>query len=104
MGIQSSIKYMRIKFLFVALLASVGLVQAQTGTVSGKVLDKSSNLPISYATIEIKDENKIITGGITDDNGLFDIKNLQPKNYVVEVQYMGYKTFVGSADFTSGEK
>lgn len=93
---------MRITLLFVSLFASVWM-QAQTGTLSGKVTDKSSSLPISYATVSVKEDNKVITGGITDDNGLFDIKNLQLKKYTVEVQYMGYKTFTTIADFTAGK-
>lgn len=94
---------MRITLFFLALFASF-LTSAQTGTLSGKVTEKSSNLPISYATIVIKEADKVVTGGITDDNGLFDIKNLAPKNYVVEIQYMGYKTYVATADFTGGQR
>jgi outer membrane receptor protein involved in Fe transport len=94
---------MRINLFIVAFLASIGL-QAQTGTLSGKVTEKSSNLPISYATIVIKEADKVVTGGITDDNGLFDIKNLAPKHYNVEIQYMGYKTHTATADFTTGQR
>src|SRR6476660_322712 len=94
---------MQIKLLIVACLAAIGL-NAQNGTLSGKVTEKSSGLPISYATIVIKEAGKTVTGGITDDNGLFEIKNLVPKKYEVEIQYMGYKTHATSADFTTGQR
>ena len=101
MAYQSSI--MRITLLLLTLLTAVG-IQAQTGTLSGKVTDKVSGLPISYATIVVKEADKTVTGGITDDNGLFEIKNLAPKKYDVEIQYMGYKTHMAPADFSTGQR
>jgi outer membrane receptor protein involved in Fe transport len=91
---------MRLKFFIVAFFAALS-AQAQTGNLTGKVTDKATNTPISYASIVIKEEGKVLTGGITDDNGLFEIKNLAPKKYNVEVQFMGYKTFITTADFTT---
>jgi outer membrane receptor protein involved in Fe transport len=102
-SIINQINQMRITMLFLALLASV-CIQAQTGTLSGKITEKSSNLPISYATVVIKEAGKVVTGGITDDNGLFDIKNLALKKYDVEIQFMGYKTHSTTADFTAGQR
>ena len=101
---QSSIIIkMRITLLLLALIASIS-TQAQTGTLSGKIVEKSSSLPISYASIVVKEADKVITGGITDDNGLFEIKNLALKNYNVEIQYMGYKTHLTAADYTNGQR
>jgi outer membrane receptor protein involved in Fe transport len=91
---------MRIKLLLF-FLSTVFYVQSQNvGTISGKVVDKKNN-PISYATISIKEGAKVTTGGITDDNGTFQIKNLALKNYTVEIQFIGYKTSVTKADLTS---
>lgn len=74
-----------------------------SGTISGKVIDKQ-NIAISYATIAIKEGTAVITGGITDDNGEFEIKNLALKNYTIEVQFIGYKSFIAKADLSSGQK
>ena len=95
---------MRIKLLLLSLFATIFSVQAQTGSLTGKVIDKNTKQPIPYVTISLKEADKLVTGGITDDNGLFEIKNLEPKSYVVEVQFMGYKTFTSSANFTTGQK
>lgn len=64
------------------------------GTITGKVVDQITKQPLPYVNIIIKDAaKKIITGGITDDNGLFSIKNIPEGNSIVEVQFIGYKTF-----------
>ncbi len=64
------------------------------GIVSGKVVDQTTKQPLPYVNIIIKDATKkIVTGGITDDNGLFSIKNIPEGNSIVEVQFIGYKTF-----------
>ncbi|WP_425659090.1 TonB-dependent receptor domain-containing protein [Tenacibaculum ascidiaceicola] len=64
------------------------------GVITGKVVDQATKQPLPYVNIIIKDAaKKIITGGITDDNGLFSIKNIPEGNSIVEVQFIGYKTF-----------
>ncbi|CAM1346681.1 TonB-dependent receptor domain-containing protein [Tenacibaculum crassostreae] len=63
------------------------------GEISGKVVDQTTKQPLPYVNIIIKDAaKKIVTGGITDDNGLFAIKNIPEGNSTVEVQFIGYKT------------
>ncbi len=63
------------------------------GAIFGKVIDKTSKDALPYVTVIIKDNNnKTVTGGITDDGGFFNIKRLPEGNYIVEVQFIGYKT------------
>jgi uncharacterized protein YfaS (alpha-2-macroglobulin family) len=64
---------------------------SKNGLIAGKVIDKSSGKPIPYVNVSILENNKIVTGGITQDNGSFSIKNLELKNYTVEFQFIGYK-------------
>lgn len=61
-------------------------------TISGKVLDISSNLPLEYATIVIKNsETNKISGGITDIDGKFNIKS--PKGfYEISIEYISFKS------------
>ncbi|HEU4497479.1 MAG TPA: TonB dependent receptor [Flavobacterium sp.] len=93
---------MKLKLLLLALLPFAA-IQAQSNlAISGKVTDKS-NQPISYATITVKDAGAVVGGSITDDKGDFEVKNLSPKNYTVEIQFIGYKAYQGSADLTSGK-
>ncbi len=89
----------------------VGL-QAQTsapanlnlGSVSGKIIDKKTNEPIPYASVSIKDDGKIISGGITKENGSFTIKNLTLKNLTIEVQFMGYKKYINTFSLSPDNK
>ena len=65
----------------------------KTGVVYGKVIDATSNEALPYVSIIIKDAtNKITTGGITDDNGNFSIKQLPEGENSIEIQFIGYKT------------
>ena len=63
------------------------------GSISGKVIDQTTKEPLPYVNIIIKDTaNKILTGGITNDNGTFSIKNIPKGENIIEVQFIGYKT------------
>lgn len=74
------------------------------GSITGKVTDKATAEPIPYITITVKDNGTVVTGGITDDNGDFAIKNLPLKNYTVELQFMGYKTQQATANLSDTNK
>lgn len=96
---------MKLKFFLFALLGVFATAQAQNaGTVSGKITEKSNNAPISYATVSIKDNGKVVSGVNTDDNGDFTIKNLALKNYTVEIQYIGFRKYVGSIILSDNKK
>ncbi|PWL37316.1 TonB-dependent receptor [Flagellimonas aquimarina] len=64
------------------------------GTISGTVIDNTLKQPVAYAAIVIKSEDgsKTITGGITTEDGNFEIKKLPEGSFVLEVQFIGYKT------------
>ena len=103
---------MRIKLLLLCFFTTLSFIQAQNltpttsnpGSISGKVIDKNSKQPIPYVNISVKEANKIITGGITQDNGNFTIKNLELKEYVVEFQFIGYKKQTISVNITATNK
>ena len=63
------------------------------GSISGRVIDSKSNEPLPYVNIIVKSiSEEIITGSITDDEGVFDISNINDTTFIVSVQYIGYKT------------
>ena len=65
----------------------------RSGTVSGQVLDKALNEPLPYVNVVIKnDKNETVTGGITLDDGRFNITKISEGIYTLSVQYIGYKT------------
>lgn len=66
---------------------------ARDGIVTGKVMDAALNQPLPYVNIIIKNElGETLTGGITDDQGYFEIKNIPEGKNIITIQYMGYKT------------
>ena len=106
---------MRLKFLFICWLTSIASLQAQTatptatlptttGSVSGKVVDKSNGSPIPYATVTIKDNGKPINGSITKDNGGFTIDKLPLKELILEVQFMGFKKYESQITLSEDNK
>nr|WP_321414028.1 TonB-dependent receptor [uncultured Allomuricauda sp.] len=65
------------------------------GVIKGKVIDNVSNQPVAYAAVVIKSEDgtETITGGITTEDGNFEINKLPDGTFIFEVQYIGYKTY-----------
>lgn len=66
------------------------------GEIEGTVLDKNTQEHIPYANIIVKSNDILITGGITDDTGKFNLSKMALGSYTIEVQYIGYKTEVKS--------
>lgn len=65
------------------------------GTITGKVIDKTLGQPVAYAAIVIKSktDNATVTGGITKEDGTFEIKKIPEGVFILEVQFIGYKNF-----------
>lgn len=98
-------------FLFILLCISMTLhsqnitISKQgNGNIYGKIIDKNSQLPLPYVNITIKENDKIVTGTITQDNGTFIIKNLELKSYITEIQFIGYKKLIKTINLTANDK
>lgn len=102
---------MKLKSILFFLLFSFQLITAQnatttlnSGSISGKVVDKKTKEAIPYVNIIVKDNATVVNGGITQDNGNFSVKNLELKTYSVEFQFIGYKKQVQTISLSSGNK
>ncbi|CAM2812544.1 Outer membrane receptor for ferrienterochelin and colicins [Flavobacterium succinicans] len=96
---------MKIKLITFLLLSVVGIGTAQnSGKITGKITEKISNAPISYAIVSLKDNGKVVSGANTDDNGEFTIKNLALKSYTIEIQYIGFRKYIGSSILSENKK
>ncbi len=99
-----------IKTLWILLLvfvtgATVLNAQNKGIQVNGKVIDANSREAISYATVAIvnAENNQMITGTVSDDNGDFTISSAAPNVYF-EVSFMGYqKVDVKDFEVTNGQ-
>ncbi|TRX36571.1 TonB-dependent receptor [Flavobacterium sp. ZT3R18] len=96
---------MKTKVLVLFLLSFIGIAQAENpGIMSGKVVNKTTNTAVPYASIVIKEAGKIINGVVADDNGAFLIKNLELKKYTLEVEFIGYKKYTTTFELNTSKK
>ncbi|MBL7559670.1 TonB-dependent receptor [Olleya sp. YSTF-M6] len=78
-------------------------VKPKIGTVTGTVLDVTLNQPLPYVNIIIKDsKNNLITGGITNNDGQFEVNQIPVGIHIVSIEYLGFlsqtKTIIISKD------
>ena len=91
---------MKNKIFFLTILLSAFLnvnSYAQKGcSVTGKIVDKSSNKPISYANVGLfsKEDSTLITGTISNDDGIFSIENIKSGKYQVKISFIGYQSII----------
>ena len=78
----------------------------KNGSVKGRVIDKTLQQPVAYAAVVIinPENNGTVTGGITQEDGNFEIKKLPEGSFRFEVQFIGYKTYSRAIDVTKGNK
>lgn len=94
---------MKLKLCLLVFLGILTTGFAQTKLkISGNILDKDLKQAVPYATISVKEQNIVITGAMTDDNGNFTVTNLAAKTYSIDIQFIGYKTLHREADLSKG--
>ncbi len=72
--------------LTIFLLTNLAL--AQNGTIAGTIKDNNQR-PLFGVNISLKNTNK---GTQTNDNGAFEISNLENDDYTILISYLGFKT------------
>src|SRR3972149_6627190 len=62
------------------------------GTITGKVLDSLSHEPIEYANVVIIStrDSSVITGAVTNKEGIFNNTGVRPGKLIAEVRFIGY--------------
>jgi hypothetical protein len=77
-------------FLFILLITSVNSFAQMTknklpkpGLINGQVIDSNTKEALPYVNIVVRDmTKKIITGGITNEKGMFTVKDI-PKGMLL---------------------
>ena len=67
--------------------------QNLTQTIQGKIIDESSQEPLPFATVLIKNTNPVI-GTTSDLDGNFFLKNVPIGRYDIEISYIGYEAII----------
>jgi outer membrane receptor protein involved in Fe transport len=74
--------------------------QRNPGIITGKVLDNDSKSFIEYANIVLlsTQDSSLITGTVSDANGVFTISDIQFGKYRLEVRFIGYNSRIFDVD------
>ena len=79
-----------INFLLSLLLfLPLSFLSAQTGSITGKVIEAESGFEVIGGNVVIKGTG---TGSSTDLDGNYSIKDLEPGTYILECTYIGFET------------
>jgi outer membrane receptor protein involved in Fe transport len=67
----------------------------KNGVISGKVLDEKTGEFVEYAVVSVfkQKDSSLVTGSITDAQGVFAIKDLPYGMYYIEASFIGYDKF-----------
>ncbi|HLT24769.1 MAG TPA: TonB-dependent receptor, partial [Ignavibacteria bacterium] len=65
-----------------------------TSEFSGRVLDNSNQQPLAGVSVTLLNDDEVVSGAETDDNGFFLIKNLDAGFYQARFSLLGYETFL----------
>ncbi|MDR0228087.1 MAG: TonB-dependent receptor family protein [Flavobacteriaceae bacterium] len=86
------------KFLYVFLMLfsvfTTALAQDKnTNTVTGTIIEGSTNAPLEYASIYAENKNnpQIVSGAMSDDKGHFSF-SVPDGTYYIKIDYLGFKT------------
>lgn len=94
MQIQISIKKILILILFLTILDVNALLAAGKGLVRGNVSDSETGKGLPSASVYLLNakDSSTVSGNKTDKDGGFKISGISPGEYIVKVNYIGYKT------------
>lgn len=87
-------------WLILGLVSWSAMIQAQhySLTLNGYVEDEHAQLPLEYVSVFIKE---IAQGAVTDSTGYFEIKNLSPGTYHVQLSHVGCESKMLHVDIVS---
>ena len=66
------------------------LLAQNLGEINGRVWDQKTKTPIANASVVLKNSTQ---GTITDTDGYFVIKDIQPDTYTLSVSHLGYQMY-----------
>ncbi|HIM26558.1 MAG TPA: carboxypeptidase regulatory-like domain-containing protein, partial [Candidatus Marinimicrobia bacterium] len=76
------------------------------GVLQGTVVDSITAEPIPYASVSVVNmrSNEVVTGGITDQTGSFNIREISMGRYQLVIEFIGYeKVNIGPINLFPGD-
>lgn len=78
-------------FLGFCLLANA---QSQLGEIRGKVIDAKTKKPLDFVSVSVFLNGQVKAQVLTDDDGSYIVKTLQPGEYEVKATFIGFRNAV----------
>lgn len=74
---------------------SRGMDEPAQGVIEGVVLEEGGNRPVEYANVAVysKSDSSLVTGGITNSQGVFKLTGVPYGQFFVTVHFIGYEKF-----------
>lgn len=93
----------KLMILGMFLLSIILHANAQSGAISGKILDEKKDA-ILGVIIEVSQNGKLKGGTTSDEDGKYTVKSLPPGRYYLKAMYTSYKTVVVKDILVSPDK
>jgi len=81
------------KFLFGFFLLAAISSTAQRFTIKGQLTDSLGPLPSATILLLQQKDSSLVQFGISNSQGLFEIKNIAQGDYIFKITYVGYATY-----------
>jgi outer membrane cobalamin receptor len=94
-------KIMALAFLFLP-----ALITAQQGhTITGEIRCRANDNAVAFANVALLDTTltRIIDGAACNENGIFNMKNVSPGSYMIQVSALGFEAFVSKVQLKSSD-
>ena len=92
---------MKIKFFTIVALLFGAFSHAQTGSISGTITDANTGQPLLGANVLVRGTH---TGATTNERGFYELPDMEPETYTLEVFFMGYETKTREVTVAPGEE
>lgn len=91
------------KKLLLLILMSVSVIQAMAQrNITGKVLESDSQEPVAQTTVRLlKTDSSLVTGSLTNLDGLFRVKAPSAGNFIVQITCVGFKSYTKNVKVTA---
>ncbi len=78
-------------FILLAIEASLGYAQSNV-SVAGQIFDEEKNEPIPFVSVSVFNQSEeLITGNISNENGLFILEGMEPGTYRLVLSSVGFE-------------
>ncbi|HEX8425163.1 TonB-dependent receptor [Hymenobacter sp.] len=95
--------HLRFLLFFLLIFTGIGVAQAQTSSISGRIVDASNQSPLIGANVLVRGlaADSVKSGAAADVSGNFTVSGLVPGRYQLTISFLGYQTLQRSLTLTT---